>query len=366
MRAILTPTGARPDAFKLCQIYLARQIIKEPVVWIVIDDGPEPSEIILKHPKIEIVYLRPSSLWRPGVITHRTNLLEGLRYAMARGGPDLKLTFWEDDDWYPSDWVEKIFNALEGFDIVGETRCRYYNVRTRRHKTLNNLHHAALRTTAISAGGIDALLKLLEKVPERQDKVIYYDLQLWKVSLKKRLYDFGLTTGIKGLPGRPGQAPGHDDKHGSIDANMSRLSLWIGKDVDNYTPFFKKEAIMATAKNEIMIALCDFPYGERGEIKEGQAFELRNNAEKTGFIRLGRARALNADELKTPIPAKKPNPPKKTGGKNPFRKTPEKQGSTANMGRLKSGSPKLEKKEDPKTPKPSQGATGDSDDKKDD
>jgi len=240
MRAVLTPTGARPEALFLCQAYLARQNLSEPITWIVVDDGPEAATIGLKSPKIETIHLRPEPFWEPGQNTQGRNLLHGLEYATAVAGNELMLTVWEDDDWYHPDWLETVFDHLPSCEMIGEIKCRYYNVRSRRFKQLSNHRHAALRATAVRGAGVEAFRECLQ-IPDR-----FYDLRLWKAPVSRKLYDWGMTTGIKGLPGRAGLAPGHDDEHGSIDRDMHQLRRWIGEDAELYSRFYKEVKTMST------------------------------------------------------------------------------------------------------------------------
>jgi hypothetical protein len=45
---LVTPTGDRPEAFALCEKYVASQTVK-PDVWIVVDDGEVPAVCTMKQ-----------------------------------------------------------------------------------------------------------------------------------------------------------------------------------------------------------------------------------------------------------------------------------------------------------------------------
>lgn len=292
MRAVLTPTGSRAEAFDFCQTYIQRQKINEPITWIIVDDGQKPVIPNVTRSDIQTVYIRPEHIWKPDDNTQGANLLVGLEAAIELGGDKLMLTVWEDDDWYHEDWLETIFGALSGYDMVGEVKARYYNVRSRRYKQLSNYRHASLRTTAVTGAGIAAFKDCLQ-IPAR-----FYDLKLWDKLIKKRLFDWQLTTGIKGLPGRSGLAPGHEDNHGSHDNDLVKLRQWIGEDAEFYRKFYQPpQEEFKMPKNTMMVALEDFKYGERGRVSESDVFELRANDEEVFFKSRNRARDATREEI---------------------------------------------------------------------
>lgn len=246
---ILTPTGERPEAFALCQMQLARQTYAGPVRWVVIDDGEAPSSITLRRDNWTIEVIRPTPFWKPGENTQGRNLKAGLE----RVGADDVLTVWEDDDWYHPDWLKTVADRIWDAELIGERYARYYNVHRRKWSRLNNAEHASLRCSAMRGQAIEAFREVLQ-TPNR-----FYDLKLWTRHKNRALFDTKLTLGMKGLPGRPGIAEGHDGLRGKPDPDGSELRRMIGDDADWYLPFYE-ELRMSDRK---MIVIKPFRYNRR-------------------------------------------------------------------------------------------------------
>lgn len=226
MITVITPTGERPEAFTLAQSMLQRQTYDGPLTWVVVDDGRQPVPVTLRRRDWRVVQVRPEPHWEPGQNTQGRNLRAGLE-AYAGGW----LTVWEDDDYYAPDWLERIM-AQPG-DLVGEGGSRWYNVRYRTWGQLNNYSHCSLRATAMRGRAVEAFLAVLEH-PQR-----YYDFELWAAfDGAKHVTHTKLTVGLKGLPGRPGIAEGHDGK-GDWDSSGRRLRDWIGEDAEQYVKFYR-------------------------------------------------------------------------------------------------------------------------------
>lgn len=221
MLTLLTCTGARPDAWALCQRWMARQTFTGEVHWIVVDDGPLPqawSVVLPDSWSTDVV--RPQPLWQPGQNTQARNLLAGLE----RVEEGARLVIVEDDDWYAPDWLEFVDSALSGHLLVGESHARYYNVATRTARQLRNDSHASLCATACSGNAVDAL----RIAAARNEKFI--DLSLWRNHRHKRLLASHRVVGIKGLPGRAGIGMGHrQDMQGLADPKGAVLAQWLGE-----------------------------------------------------------------------------------------------------------------------------------------
>lgn len=246
MLTILTPTGERLEAFALCARMMARQTYKRPVHWIIVDDGREPVPLPrIRNWRIEII--RPEPLWVPGANTQGRNLRAGLD-AMAS---DAVLTVVEDDDYYASGWLQWVADNAPSAELIGEGEAIYYNVRRRRWRQLGNTEHASLRCSAMRGAAIDAFRDVLA-TPYR-----YYDLKLWAQHGDRKVFPRRLTVGMKGMPGRPGIALGHDGR-GNDDASAAKLCELIGDDADWYLPFFDKEGAM-----EKLIVTKPFRYAKR-------------------------------------------------------------------------------------------------------
>jgi hypothetical protein len=197
MLNLLTPTGARPEAFEKCVEYMKAQTYTGPVRWIIVDDGPEAMDI----PRIkdwQIVHVRPEPLWQPGQNTQARNLKEGLKYV---DGP---LIIIEDDDEYAPWWLETCDKWLQFNDLVGEAPSLYRHLNGT-EKCMNNHNHASLCATAMKG-----------EVVQKFERILNYkkgiDVQLWRECGQKygRIYPYqGGVVGIKGYPGRPGIGMGH-------------------------------------------------------------------------------------------------------------------------------------------------------------
>jgi len=220
---IITPTSDRPEAFQLCQRWMARQTYAGEVQWIVADDGREAATCTMGQEHIR----------RPPAETPRESFLGNLLAALQRVRHD-KVVFIEDDDWYAPEYLARMDRWLDQADLVGEAGARYYHLPTRRYHFCGNTHHASLAQTGLRA----------ERLPKVADEICrshttFVDVRLWRrwsAGWKKRLMpQTTLSAGIKGLPGKRGIGIGHrlDDRH-PVDADGSVLRQWIGADADIY------------------------------------------------------------------------------------------------------------------------------------
>lgn len=271
MITVLTPTGERPEAFDLCQKQMQRQTYQGPVRWIVIDDGEVPSSVTLQRRNWTVEVIRPEPFWKPGDNTQGRNLKAGLELA----GPDCLLTVVEDDDWYHPDWLQYVADNAHRAELVGEGRAIYYNVRGRVWRNLGNTEHASLRCSFMRGDALKSFAKSLE-TPTR-----YYDLRLWGLHADKCVTDSRLTVGMKGLPGRPGIATGHDGIRGNYDPNGEHLRSLIGEDADWYLPFYrtsnmKKPIVTRAFRHEHR----NWKVGEEFTPKNRFAIELHVHAQK--------------------------------------------------------------------------------------
>ena len=257
MLTIITPTGERPYAFSLCKKMMERQTYQGPVRWIVVDDGTAPSEISIRRRNFSLEVIRPSPLWRAGDNTQGRNL----RAALDAADKNALLVFVEDDDWYSPEWLSEIERQSTKAELVGESRAIYYNVATRRVSHLRNEEHASLRCSAIRGAAIDTFRDVL-RTPYK-----YYDMRLWGRHADKAVFQTRLTVGMKGLPGRPGIALGHDGRKGEFDKDGTVLRSLIGDDADWYLPLYEENR-MADAG---WIVIKPFRYNKR-DWRKGEEF----------------------------------------------------------------------------------------------
>lgn len=246
MLTIITPTGERPAAFEFCQRMMARQTYEGAVRWIIVDDGREPSPLWFTRAGWDVEIIRPSPLWAPGENTQGRNLLAALERV---GGGDV-LTIVEDDDYYAPGWLQWIADHASAAELIGEAEAVYYNVRARTWRAIGNDAHASLRCSAMRDGAIETFRSVLA-TPYR-----YYDLRLWRRHADSKVFPRRLTVGIKGMPGRPGIALGHDGK-GRFDQDGAKLRELIGDDADRYLPYFKEPGMQK------LIVIKPFRYNKR-------------------------------------------------------------------------------------------------------
>lgn len=225
MIQLLTATGARPEAFALCQKWAARQDYAGKVLWVIVDDGPDPQKLERMPSNWLQVVVRPSPHWQPGQNTQARNLLAGLNAI----DPAHPMAIFEDDDWYAPDWLTHIAAQLERAELVGEIRARYYNAATRQGRQLNNATHSSLCSTAMRGSAIETFRQSCKRAPK------FIDLDLWKRHRNKKVFDGHRVVGIKGMPGRGGIGMGHQEAFkGQHDPDGALLRQWIGDDAEHY------------------------------------------------------------------------------------------------------------------------------------
>lgn len=220
MTTIITPTSDRPETFALCERWIARQTVK-PSVWIVADDGEEPTRCTMGQ--LHVRRTRKKS--KSG--SFRGNLASALR--LVRVGP---VVIVEDDDWYRHDHVEQAVDGLRDTNhhIWGSRNSRYYNARSRRYCVFGgNPKHASLCQTAFE---IECIPWILEWCSSSSSTTLDFDL--WRAVKPERrnlVEDTGTVVGIKGLPGRGGIGMGHrlGDRY-PLDQDGRVLRDWIGEE----------------------------------------------------------------------------------------------------------------------------------------
>lgn len=225
MLTLLTATGARPEAWAICERLMARQDYAGPVRWVIVDDGSDPQPVTFARANWTLEIIRPEPFWKPGQNTQARNLLAGLDAI----GPDERVVVIEDDDHYSTDWLTHVSSQLENAELVGEGRARYYSVPLRRGRQLQNTRHASLCATAMRGSALDTFRHACKRSPK------FIDLELWRCHPSQHLFDGHRVVGIKGLPGRGGIGIGHrSDFRGVSDPDGSLLREWIGVGAEEY------------------------------------------------------------------------------------------------------------------------------------
>ena len=240
----LTCTGGRPKALGRCIHYMNRQTVK-PDVWFIMDDvgdvDPVVDFAIDTDPEAQWLIdacqiMRAPWTWKKGDNTLGDNLQSGTGFALQQMGTEIGMAFIEDDDWYAPDYLEDVAQRLPNNQMVGETRSRYFNVKTGRGKQLENTAHCSMMGTAIH--GLEAFEWLWHVI----DSGPAYDIKLWRSTpLVHDKTDEQRTCGIKGLPGRGGIGIGHRDDFGQEGWGL--LEEWIGDDADWYRQFMRLETV---------------------------------------------------------------------------------------------------------------------------
>lgn len=223
--SVITPTGDRPEAFALCEKWVAHQdFLKSNVQWewLVADDGQVPMTCTMGQIKV------PVSVSNSLVSTQFKNLTALLSYAKG----DFIIIV-EDDDYYGPQHFTSLLFALNHASLAAEYPTRYYNVKTRTYRVWDNKLHASLCQTGFRKEVIPEVIDICN-----QEKWI--DITLWNTfSGRRLLYEAGNVVGIKGMPGRPGISHAHSGRGVGwrSDLDLVTLAQWIGKDSEVYKPY---------------------------------------------------------------------------------------------------------------------------------
>lgn len=217
MLTLLTATGARPQAWALCQQLMRMQDHAGPVRWVIVDDGACAQPISFERPGWTLEVIRPQPYWQPGNNTQARNLAAGL----AVIGDDERVVVIEDDDAYAPGYLSAVAGWLDAAPLVGESHARYYHVGRQVWRDCGNHAHASLCSTAVRGEGLVALRQSVAS------NHTFIDIELWRAPIGKRLYRTAHVVGIKGLPGRGGIGAGHR-MNGARDRNGDKLRAWLG------------------------------------------------------------------------------------------------------------------------------------------
>ena len=222
MLTLLTPTGDRPDAFRLCERWIRQQTV-QPDKWIVVDDGFTPTQCTCN----QVVVRRERKVAEPKH-TLPLNVLAGLeRYA----GGDLAII--EDDDYYDHRYLEELVQMLGTDDLVGVMLTVYYNIHFRSFKAFTNRKHASFCQTAMSERVIPTLKQVASNIHDP-----YIDLALWKkYAGKKHLRESKQSVGVKGMPGRFGIGIGHSAYDFTFDHDLTMFRDLFGVNAAHYAPY---------------------------------------------------------------------------------------------------------------------------------
>jgi hypothetical protein len=215
----ITCTGDRIVAFDLCARWMQDQTII-PSQWIVIDDGKIPMANIPKNCE----YIRREPQKNDPLHTMVINL----KLALSKVTGD-KIIIIEDDEYYAPEYIKEMSKQLNGYDLVGIGKSKYYNIQAFKYYQHNGKEfsdHASLAQTAFKKSLIPSILG-------KMNGDQFLDIRIWQglkgnahilVDDKESLY-----VGMKGLPGRSGIGSGHNPNMEGYknDNNKTVLKEWI-------------------------------------------------------------------------------------------------------------------------------------------
>ncbi len=223
---LITPTGDRPEAFRLCERWMARQSFAGRLQWLVVDDGRAPTRTSMGQTCIRRVPSEPA-----GKPTLALNLLAALDQVASD-----KILIIEDDDWYRHDYIEVMYEHLEHYDLVGERTSRYFNVRLRKWRIFRNRRRTSLCQTAFRR----SLLGLVHQACAEPGRAVVSTKTIWSNAARRLLFDgpTPLCVGIKAMPGRAGIGVGHRALLFRSDPQLKKLREWIGEDCTAYASYY--------------------------------------------------------------------------------------------------------------------------------
>jgi hypothetical protein len=242
---LITPTGDRQQAFRLCEFWMRRQTYAGSVEWIVVDDGVVPTK-----PSRGQTHIRRE----PSKTDPPHTLCLNLRSALKRVSSGRVLII-EDDDYYSPEYVSTMMRWLDKADLVGEVGAKYYFVKTRQYSVFHEHTHASLCRTGFTRD----VLPLVKRLARSDHSSL--DMRLWEASAGNRyLHTDGadgaaLSVSLKGMPGRAGctHVP-HARWSPEDDGDLSQLTRWMGEDHRYYRPFLGPRSTV----DNLIVYTCSF------------------------------------------------------------------------------------------------------------
>lgn len=232
---VLTTACHRPEAWTLCELYMARQTRKPDQILVLDDDSPATVCTMGQD------YHYWPDLSGPGSMTRK--IRRAIEMTLITGDAVVVI---ENDDAYHPDYLAWCEQQLARYALIGEGRNLYYNVQHRWWFDHGNMTHASLCATAMTR---KMLPNLLRECLRSDDPFI--DDRLWKnCQLPKKVFDplqtgRRLTIGIKSMPGRKGYGSGHDKDSGWAirDPQMAKLRELLGPDAEHYARFYEEPPV---------------------------------------------------------------------------------------------------------------------------
>ena len=264
---IITPTGDRPEAFALCERWMARQTYKGRIQWLVLDNGHEP---------VNCTMGQTHHVMEPDHETGKRSLASKIKLACDMAEATL-VTIAEDDDWYAPAHLAKLVGRLNDAEVVGTTEQRYYNLLHRRYWQGTNFG-SCLCATGLRRSMLPTLKAAAQNAYDTNG-TLCVDRNFWSMVAGNRptvrcstdLYAKGTFVGVKGMPGREGLGAGHhpNDKWYS-DPEGAKLREWLGAEAEPYLEIMNRTERKSGMKVK---ATSKGYYG--GKIREpGDEFEI--------------------------------------------------------------------------------------------
>lgn len=225
---LITVTGDRPEAFRLCEFWISRQTYVGPLQWIVVDDGQVPTAVRRGQQ-----YIRRE----PQKRDPRHTMCANLRLAWKHVQHD-KILIIEDDDYYAPSYIDTMAGWLDEAELVGEIGAKYYFVQTWQSRVFTEHQHASL----CRSGFRRSVLGLVQRLT--RDDNWQVDLQMWmkwngsKKLVRESADHRAISVSMKGMPGRVGVT--HRVSPTWImedDSNLAKLKTWLGSDHEYYLPY---------------------------------------------------------------------------------------------------------------------------------
>jgi len=226
---LITATGDRPEAFRLCEFWMSRQSYSGPLQWIVVDDGQMPVKVRRGQQ-----YIRRE----PRKADPKHTMCANLRLAWKQVRYDNILII-EDDDYYAPNYIETMLSWLQEAELVGEVGAKYYFVRSQQFRVFTEHEHASLCRSGLRR----SVLPLMQKLSSGNDWRL--DLKAWSqwegskyLSRNSSNGDRAISVSMKGMPGRAGVTHRVSPNWTmSDDRDLSQLRTWLGLDHEYYLPY---------------------------------------------------------------------------------------------------------------------------------
>lgn len=250
MIVLITPTGARPGQFNMCQAWMKRQTYPGKVVWIIVDDAiPRSTDLVGEDfkPEWTIVKVYPTPYWQYGQNTQSRNITAGLNVMSQNfNEKDIEAIFIiEDDDYYRANYLERMMARFGSFKVLGEMNTVYYNVFWRNYFVNRNTSHSSLFQIAL----IPEMLSLFRSCLNEKfiDFKFYEKLHAQQYVFRGEIGFFNesnLALGMKGMPGRAGIGAGHGKLMNMFpDYRLQFLISQINEDAKYYEGYYGNNSV---------------------------------------------------------------------------------------------------------------------------